>query len=69
MMCGVKEGFGGFSVFSRLFWFVFKASWVSNPLWSPQWEGVTSDSQGIPNEGGGTVSDCLQERERLIKTN
>jgi hypothetical protein len=25
---------------------------VSNPLWSPQWEGMTSNSGGIPNEGG-----------------
>jgi hypothetical protein len=34
---------------------VFRASWVLNPLWSPQWEGQTSDLGGIPRKGGGEM--------------
>jgi hypothetical protein len=62
----VGLGFGFFRVFlcSLAICFVsnfgvvqllFRASWVSNPLWSPQWEGQTSDLGGIPRKGGGNA--------------
>ena len=62
-VCAIVLGIG-FGVFARFLGSVvavirllFGALWVSNPLWSSQWEGVDPRAQGgIPDKGGKSPS-------------